>query len=145
MIFPIGYIYLSMYWVNFALGFTVGLYQNWSNNLKWSSHCRIFILVGLSHTKKTGSCAVPSIKKYRVRQRHQSDTAKFETPLVFIAVSLSEFWKSQNNQCQCSRCLCKHLQKYWLCTTEQYSGLAINPRHRLSPKYAALPDLKKQR
>lgn len=61
VIFPIGRIYLSMYWVNFALDFTIGLYQNWGNDLKWSSHCGIFILVCLSHTNKTGSCAVPSI------------------------------------------------------------------------------------
>lgn len=61
---------LNMYWMesgcnyltcNFALDFTVGLCHNWGNDLKWSSHCGIFILVGLSHTKKTGSSAIPSI------------------------------------------------------------------------------------
>lgn len=51
MIFAISYIYLSMYCVNFDTDLTIDLHQNWSNNLKWSSLCRIFILVGLFPAK----------------------------------------------------------------------------------------------
>lgn len=129
-------IYLSMYWVNFALDFTICLCQNWGNDL--SSHCGIFILVGLSHTKKTGSCAISSIYKIECVSVTKVAQPNLRHLWVFSAVSLSEFLKSQNSLYQCSTHLCKHLQKYWLCATEQYSGLVINSLHGLSPKYTLL-------